>query len=102
MYFGVQAMTAEISTGFMAIMASLGHSPSVAVIVTGFEAKFYKQAKDRVYFTCEEGDKLFHAVEECLKTGNGIEATVTTKGHTTDGTIVSEFKFMWSFKQRRS
>ncbi|WP_109830966.1 DUF4442 domain-containing protein [Reichenbachiella versicolor] len=100
MYFAVQSMAAEISTGVMAIMASIGYNPSVAVIVTGFKAKFHKQAKDRVFFICEDGEKLFSAVNKAIETKQGIEVTIHTTGRTSDGTIVSEFDFTWSFKER--
>lgn len=100
MYFGVQNMAAELSTGAIALMAVQGQQPSIAGIITGSEARFHKQAKSRVYFTCGDGKILFEAVEACRYSDQGKEVTVHADGRTADGTLVSEFKFTWSFKKR--
>lgn len=100
MYFGVQGMAAELSTGCIALMAIRGYSPSIAGIITGFEGKFFKQAKGKIHFTCEQGEAIFSAVDQCITTQEGQTVSVKTTGRTQDGTIVSEFNFIWSFKQR--
>ncbi|MFY0624734.1 MAG: DUF4442 domain-containing protein [Reichenbachiella sp.] len=102
MYFGVQGMAAELSTGTIALMAIKGHTPSVAGIVTGFEGSFHKQAKDRVFFTCEDGTQIFQAIKKCIETQEGQTVKVKTVGKTKDGVVVSDFIFTWSFKQRSS
>ena len=101
-YFAVQSMAAELSTASSCLLAITGKSPSVAFIIVDLKAKFTKKATDRVYFTCEDGRKAFDAVEKCIETGEATEATFRTIGKMKDGTIVSEFEFTWSFKQRKS
>ena len=65
------------------------------------KVNFLKKAIDRVYFTCEDGNKAFEAVEKSIQTGEATEATFRTIGKMKDGTVVSEFEFTWSFKQRK-
>lgn len=101
-YFAVQSMAAELSTASACLLAVTGKKPSVAFIIVDLKATFMKKATDRVYFTCDDGAKAFEAVEKCIETGEATEATFKTVGKMKDGTIVSEFEFTWSFKQRTS
>jgi hypothetical protein len=100
-YFAVQSMAAELSTASPALLAIEGHQPSIAFIIVDMKATFLKKATDKVYFTCEEGQKAFDAVEKCINSNDSAEATFKTVGKMNDGTIVSEFEFTWSFKQRK-
>ena len=101
-YFAVQSMAAELSTASPCLLAITGQKPSVAFIIVDLKANFTKKATGRVYFTCEDGEKAFEAVEKCIPTGESAEATFRTVGKMKDGTVVSEFEFTWSFKQRKS
>ena len=101
-YFAVQSMAAELSTATPCLLAITGQKPSVAFIIVDMKATFTKKAIDRVYFTCEDGSKAFDAVQKCIDTGDSAEATFKTIGKMKDGTVVSEFEFTWSFKQRKS
>ncbi|MEP1033265.1 thioesterase [Ekhidna sp.] len=101
-YFAVQSMAAELSTASPCLLAITGKKPSVAFIIVDLKANFTKKASDRVYFTCEDGAKAFEAVDQCISSGEATESTFKTVGKMKDGTIVSEFEFTWSFKQRKS
>ena len=101
-YFAVQSMAAELSTATACLLAVQGQRPSVAFIIIDLKATFIKKATDRVYFTCEDTHKAFDAVQKCTESGKATEATFRTIGRMKDGTIVSEFEFTWSFKQRSS
>jgi len=99
-YFAALSMAAELSNGAMALLAVHKTEPSVAVIIVGMESEFTKMAKDVTTFTCEEGHKLFEAVEEALHTGESVTTQLSTTGRSEDGTVVARFKFTWSFKRR--
>ena len=99
-YFAALSMAAELSNGAMALLAVYNIKPSVAVIIVGMETEFVKMAKDVTTFTCEDGDKLFAAVDETIKTGESVTAQLTTIGRAEDGTEVARFKFTWSYKRR--
>ncbi|MEL7148603.1 MAG: DUF4442 domain-containing protein [Bacteroidota bacterium] len=100
-YFAVQSMAAELSTAAMALLAITGKDPSVAFIIVDLEAKFFKKATGKVSFTCEDGQDAFAAVDRCIETGEATTSRMKTVGTMSDGTVVSEFYFTWSFKQRR-
>ncbi|MEO1253659.1 MAG: thioesterase [Bacteroidota bacterium] len=101
-YFAVQSMAAELSTATPCLLAVTGKNPSVAFIIVEIKASFSKKATGRVYFNCEDGSKAFDAVEKCIQSKEASEASFKTIGRMKDGTIVSEFEFTWSFKQRQS
>lgn len=101
-YFAVQSMAAELSTATACLLAVQGQKPSIAFIIVDLKANFTKKATGRTYFTCEDTPKAFEAVENCIKTGEAKVATFKTVGRMKDGTVVSEFEFTWSFKQRGS
>ncbi len=99
-YFAALAMAAELSNGSLALLAVFKCNPSVAVIIVGMEAQFIKKATTLTTFTCEEGDKLFAAVERAQKMGEAITQKISTIGRAEDGTEVARFTFTWSFKRR--
>lgn len=99
-YFAVLSMGAEFSTAVSCSLAVTGKKPSVALIIVDLKATFLKKATDRVYFTCADGTKAFDAVEKCITSGQAETATLRSIGKMNDGTVVAEFEFTWSFKQR--
>lgn len=100
-YFAVQCMGAELSSASMVALAVEGHKPSFAYIVTKMRSQYFKKATGTTTFTCNDGDKIFSAVNKALKTKEGVEIEAKSTGTLEDGTIVSEFHFTWSIKQRK-
>lgn len=99
-YFAVQSMAAELSTAALVLLHCHGYKPSIAYIIVGLEAKFVKKATGRTFFTCESGNLVKEAVDHCLTTGEPAVVSLQTIGKMDDGTVVSEFVFSWSLKQR--
>ena len=102
MYFAVQCMGAEISTASLVALAITGAKPSIAFIVTSMNSKYFKKATGNVSFTCSDGEAVFNAVEKAKSSNDGVEVKIKTTGTLDDGTIVSEFYFTWSLKQRKN
>lgn len=99
-YFACLSMGAELSTGVLAMASVYGRKPSVSMLVTGMESRFYKKAKRMTYFLCEDGEMISMAVDLAISSGNGQEIKVYTRGTNSDGELVAEFWFTWSFKSR--
>ena len=99
-YFAVLNMAAELSTGVLALLATKGRDPGVAVIIVSMKADFHKKATDTTTFTCTDGEKLFRAVEKTIETKEPQTATASTIGRNENGEIVSTGEFTWSFKER--
>lgn len=100
MYFAVQSMAAEMSTGLLASAQVYQRNPAVSMLVVGLEAKFLKKATDTVFFSCEDGDAIDHVIEESIATGEGKTITCRSIGRNMAGEIVSEFLITWSFKAK--
>jgi hypothetical protein len=99
-YFACLSMAAELSTGVLAMASVYGRKPSVSMLITGMESRFYKKAKGITYFFCEDGDIVTTAVDLAITSGNGQEIKLYTRGTNSDGDVVAEFWFTWSFRAR--
>ena len=101
MYFAVQSMAAEMSTGLLASGHVYKREPAVSMLVVGLEAKFHKRVTDIVYFTCEDGEAINAMIESSVTSGEGRTIRCHSIGTNTAGEIVSEFWITWSFKAKR-
>ena len=100
MYFASQAMAAELSTGILALSQVFGKDPRVSMLVFDMRANFIKKAISKITFECNDGIKIKNAVEESIKTGEGVTIETKSVGHDVGGQIVSEFYFTWTFKPK--
>ncbi|UXP30808.1 DUF4442 domain-containing protein [Reichenbachiella agarivorans] len=98
MYFAVQAMAAELSTGVLALTAVQGEKKKILAIIVENRAEFVKQAKERIYFSCTEGQKVLAAVDQAKRSKEPITVSLHVEGKTKNGTLVSVFHFSWNFK----
>ncbi|MES2005827.1 MAG: thioesterase [Bacteroidota bacterium] len=102
MYFAVQSMAAEMSTGLLASAHVYQRKPAVSMLVVGLEAKFSKRVTDKVYFTCADGDAINKTIENAIATGEGKSIACRSIGTNAAGEIMSEFLITWSFKSKSS
>ena len=100
MYFAVQSMAAEMSTGMLAFGQIFERNPSISMLVVGMEAKFQKKATDKITFTCSDGVLIAHAIEEAIRSCEGQTIKCYSVGKNENEEIVSEFWFIWSFKAK--
>ena len=101
MYFAVQAMAAEMSTGAPALVACRAAEPPVRSLITGMTSEFLAQGTDKVTFTCDQVERLTAAVEEAYRSAEAVKIEVPVVATMADGTVVSRFSFTWSFKRSR-
>ena len=100
MYFAVQAMAAEISTGLMVFRKIDQSGKSISMLVTNQEAIFTKKATGWNYFRCEDGNLISQAIDRAVETKEGQTVWVTSVAVDSTGDRVSVFKFQWSIKER--
>ncbi len=100
MYFAVQSMAAEMSTGLLSWGNIYQRNPSVSMLVVGVEAKFIKKITGKAYFTCEDGEMIATAVEETIAAKEPRTIRCRSVGTNTEGEIVAEFFITWSFKSK--
>lgn len=99
-YFAVLSMAAEMSTGVLTVMAARSKERKISVLPIGLTANFVKKASEKVYFTSNDGDKIFAAVEKAVQTGEGVTVETNTVGKTASGMEIAHFTFTWSFKAK--
>ncbi|OIP00212.1 MAG: hypothetical protein AUJ98_08655 [Bacteroidetes bacterium CG2_30_33_31] len=99
-YFAVQAMAAELSTGAMAMAEVMSAKSPVSMLVIDMQATFLKKARSKIFFICNEGKAIADAVRNAIETNEAQIVIVKSIGKDTDGEIVSEFQFTWTFKSK--
>ena len=100
MYFAAQSMAAEMSTGALGLTAVRSAPVPVSVLIVGMEAEFCKKATQDVRFRCADGTALADAVRQAVESGESVTAEATSVGTMPDGTVVSRFRFTWSFRRK--
>lgn len=101
MYFAIQSMAAEMSTGLLGFAQVYRRNPSVSMLVTGVEGKFYKKAVGRLSFTCHAGGAIEAAIEQAIASGEGVTVSCESIGRDEADEVVSVFTVVWSFRARK-
>ena len=99
-FWAVLGMTAELSTGAYALLATQGKDESVAVILVSTQAEFIKKATDVSTFTCTDWHEFDTAADKAIATNEPQIATGKTIGINSAGETIAHFDFTWSFKKR--
>lgn len=98
MYFAVQAMGAELSTGAL-VMKHIGDSgKKISMLVANNKSNFTKKATGRITFTCNDGHLIAEAIQKTIATGEGQTFWMKSIGTNEKGEQVSEMDFEWSIK----
>lgn len=100
MFWAVQGMAAELSTGVLCIQKIQASQQSISMLVVGLEAKFTKKAVGKIIFSCEQGDELAEVLNSAIETNEGKTLVMKSIGTDAQGNQVAEFHFQWSFKVR--
>ncbi|PIE99591.1 MAG: thioesterase [Polaribacter sp.] len=98
MFWAVQGMAAELSSGILVMKTIKNSNKRVSMLVVDMNATFSKKAVGRIYFECNEGEKIKNEIQKAIETGEGRTFVVTSKGINQQGVEVSKFQFTWSVK----
>lgn len=100
MYFAVQSMASEFSTGSM-IMKKIRESGAVInLLVTNHTGTFTKKATGKITFTCRDGEKIDAAIAQTLKDGEWQKVTLRSVGVNAEGIEVSQYEYEWSLRAK--
>lgn len=100
MFWAVQGMAAELSTGAM-VMAKIKRSQkNISMLVANNKATFTKKARGRIYFSSADGVLMDEAIEKAIATGEGQTVWMKSEGTDSSGAVVSVFEFEWTIKLR--
>jgi hypothetical protein len=100
MYFAVQAMAAELSTGAIVMKAINESNLKISMLVAENTSAFHKKATGRIKFTCLDGELVKTSVKKCATEPDGQKFWMTSIARNENGDMVSEFKFLWTLRKK--
>jgi len=98
MYFAVQAMAAELTTGALVMMQIKKSGKNISMLVANNNSNFSKKATGRITFTCNDGHLIEEAIKQTIATGEGQTIWMKSVGVNEKREQVSEMNFEWSIK----
>lgn len=98
MYFAVQAMAAELSTGALVLSQIQNSGKKISMLVANSKSNFTKKATGRISFTCNDGLLIEKAIQQAVVTGEGQTVWMKSVGIDQKGDQVSEMDFEWSVR----
>lgn len=102
MYFAVQAMAAELSTGALVMSKIQESDAKVSMLVAQNKTRFSKKATGKIKFSCYDGDKVNEALEKTIETGEGQTLWMKSVGVNEEGVEVSVFRIRMDFEGEES
>ena len=101
MFWAVQGMAAEVSTGALMISKIQESGKRVSMLVTSNNATFTKKATGKIRFTCNDGKAIDDVLNKAITTGEGQTIWMQSIGTNEEGIEVSTFNFEWSVKVKQ-
>jgi hypothetical protein len=101
MFWAVQGMAAELSTGALVIKKIRDSKRDVAMLLIATRAEFTKKAVGKITFTCNDGALVDTALLKAIGSGEGQTFRMKSVGHNLEGVEVACFEFEWSVKARQ-
>lgn len=98
MYFAVQAMAAELSTGALVILQIEKSGKNISMLVANNKSNFSKKATGRITFVCNDGHLANQAIQAAIVTGEGQTFWMKSIGTNEKEEQVSEMDFEWSVR----
>ena len=98
MYFAVQAMAAELSTGALVMYQIKKSGKKISMLVANNKGNFSKKATGRITFVCQDGHLIEQAIQQTIATGAGQTFWMKSIGRDEKGDQVSEMEFEWSVR----
>jgi hypothetical protein len=101
MYFAVQAMAAEFTTGALVMLQIKKSGKNISMLVANNKSSFTKKATGRITFTCNQGDLIKETIQKAIDSMEGQTVWLTSIGVNEKGEQVSEMQFEWTIKVRK-
>ena len=101
MFWAVQAMAAELTTGMLLTKSIQDSNSDISMLLVSNKSSFYKKAVCKITFVCDEGEIAKQLINSTIKNTTS-KAWFKAKGYDEAGDQVSEFDFEWSCKKRKN
>jgi hypothetical protein len=96
MFWAVQGMAAELTTGMLLMQEIQISKKKVSMLVLNNKANFSKKAQGRITFSCNSADLITNAIKKLLETDKPQILLLTSKGIDENNDLVSTFEFEWT------
>ena len=100
MFWAVQGMAAELSTGAMVIDQIRQSGEPISMLVASNKAVFTKKARGLIRFNCNDGHLIREAIQHTINTGEGRTFWMKSVGINQEGQEVATFHFEWTVKKK--
>ena len=101
MFWAVQAMAAELTTGMLLTKSIQDSNSDISMLLVSNKSSFYKKAVGKITFVCDEGEIAKQLINSTIKNTTS-KAWFKANGYDEAGDQVSEFDFEWSCKKRKN
>ena len=101
MFWAVQGMAAELSTGLLLMNEIARTKKSFSMLVLNNKANFSKKATGRISFSCDQGSQIKECLNKAISSGTPQTIWLNSSGLDSKGDTVSKFSFEWTLKLRR-
>jgi hypothetical protein len=99
MFWAVQGMAAELTTGMLLTKSIQESNTNISMLLVANKSNFYKKAVGKIKFICDQGETAKELIN-LTKKNITHKAWLKAKGFDETGDVVSEFDFEWSCKKR--
>ena len=100
MYFAVQAMAAELSTGVLVMKEVKATGRDFSMLVAQNRSRFSRKARGRIIFICDDVEGIRQNVKKSSENGLGCTFWVRSVGYNEQQEEVSTFEFEWTLRPR--
>ena len=102
MYFGVLAVGADVTGGFLAMDPIMESGRKVALVFKDFKADFLKRPEGDVHFYCDDGLEIRKLVKRAIETGGRHNFTMLIEARVPSVSmdIVARFRLTLSLKDK--
>jgi hypothetical protein len=100
MFWAVQGMAAELSTGALVMACIKEKNRPISMLVASNKATFTKKATGKIRFTCLDGQAIRNAVDRSVETGEGVSCWMRAEGRNAHNEVVAVFEFEWTIKPK--
>ncbi len=102
MYFGVLAVGADVTGGFLAMTPIMKSKRKIALVFKDFHADFLRRPEEDVIFKCHDGLDVKALVKKCIESGERENYTLTIEAFELSNQIevVARFKLTLSIKDK--
>ncbi|WP_375605259.1 DUF4442 domain-containing protein [Flavobacterium davisii] len=101
MYFAVQAMAAELTTGALVMKQIKESGKNISMLVANNKGTFTKKATGKITFTCSDGRLIEEAIKNTIATGEGQTFWMKSIGMDEKGDQVSVMDFEWTVRVKK-